>query len=699
MKFSNEILTISGAPLLGESPLPKFRERKPTVPKQLGDFPSKYQEGAGCLFKVLPYTVQDRFDRRREQLKLKCLVLENEYLRAEFLPEYGGRLHSLYDKEKGENLLFTNTVIQPGNLAIRNAWLSGGIEWNIGSIGHTYTTCDNVFCARLEDGEGNTFIRIYEFERLKSIFWQVDFHLPEGSRHLLTHVKLINPFPTDTTTYWWSNVAVPTRGKTRILASGKKVISFIDGEMAYETLPDLKAMPGDVSYTDVATRSFDFFIMPNSDEECTWEAAAYDTGTVLYERSTAPLSYKKLYVWGSHIAGVHWQDFLSETGKGNYAEIQAGIAPTQLHDKLFPKGSTYEWTQVFGGTRAEADKVYAPDYLEAVAYLGRIIDSEMSEEAILEIDKRLKALAEMPVTQDKLVHTGSGFGAVEAVRMAKDGDGTPPISMCFPEFTIGKKEYPWYNLITRGTLPAESERYVLPTFMVSDKWLSHIKKSLECEGGRSWYSLYQYGIAVYEGTDNTKYATDAYTDFDRDERAAIAEAAWLESISLSPSHFTYRALAVLEIQQGNLDKAEEYYALAMKEPGAYDDYALTNEYIELLCKLGSYTTAWEEYSRAPEWIRLVDRVRVSVSRAAVKLDKYDFLEGFFEEQHYSIREGEEVLTNVWFEYCARKMAKERGIRLTDKTLDELIDEAWEKCTPDIKHDFRQSDNRRQKYRV
>ncbi len=699
MKFSLEILTIPGAPLEGENPLPKFRARKPSCPEISPDLPDDMRVGLGTHVKVLPYTMQDRYSRKRIPLKLKCLVLENEYLKAQFLPEYGGRLHSLYDKINKQELLFTNTVIQPGNLAIRNAWLSGGIEWNIGSLGHTFTTCDNVFTAMLEDGDGNTFIRIYEFERLKSVFWQVDFHLPEGSKHLVTHVRLINPFPKDTTTYWWSNVAVPDNGKTRILASGKNVLSFADGKMSFETLPYLKVMPGDASYPSIANRSYDFFIQPNYKEECTWEASAYDNGVVFYERSTPPLSAKKLYCWGTHLAGVHWQEFLSEPGKGYYAEIQAGIAPSQLHDKIFPANSTYEWTQVFGGVKTDVDALYDEDYIRAVSHLDGVIDRNISAQDITELDKKLKKLADMPVTEDKLIHTGSGFGAVEAIRMAKDGDGIVPETMCFPEFTIGKKEYPWRQLIETGILPEEDARYYTVSFMTSDKWIPHIKASLERKGGKSWYSLLHYGIAIYEGVDNTKYATDAYSDEDVKARCDEAERAWLASVSEKPSYLAYRNLAMLESQRDNDEGSKKYYELAIACDGAFDDYALVSEYLELLLKLKKYDQIWEIFSTLPDNCKKADRIRITSAQAALRLGNDAFLDEFFNEIHYDVREGEDTLTDIWFEKQARDMAHERGIEITPESLDKLIDEAWETKTPPFEVDFRQSYSRDNRYRV
>ncbi len=699
MKFSNEILTIPGAPLEGENPLPKFRARKPSYPKVADDMPEEMKDGLGTHVKVLPYTMQDRYSRKRIPLKLKCLVLENEYLKAQFLPEYGGRLHSLYDKVNEQELLFTNTVIQPGNLAIRNAWLSGGIEWNIGSLGHTFTTCDNVYTAKLEDGEGNTFIRIYEFERLKSIFWQVDFHLPTGSKHLITHVRMVNPFPTDTTTYWWSNVAVPDNGKTRILASGKNVLSFADGKMSFEALPHLKVMPGDASYPSIANRSYDFFIQPNYAEECTWEASAYDNGVVFYERSTPPLSAKKLYCWGTHLAGVHWQEFLSEPGKGYYAEIQAGIAPSQLHDKMLPANSTYEWTQVFGGVKTDVAALYDEDYRKAVEHLDGVIDRNISANDITELDKKLTKLANIPVTEDKIIHTGSGFGAVEAIRMAKDGDGEVPPTMCFPEFSIGKKEDPWRHLIETGVLPDEDARYYTPSFMTSDKWLPHIKASFEREGGKSWYSLLHYGIAVYDGVDNTKYANDAYSDEDCNARAAEAERAWLASIGEKPSYLAYRNLAILESQRNNIDASEKYYELAIACDGAFDDYALVSEYLELLLKLKKYDEIWNLFTTLPDNCKRADRIRITTAQAALRLGRDDFLDEFFGEIHYDVREGEDTLTDIWFEKQARDMAHERGIELTPENIDKLVDEAWETKTPPFEVDFRQSYSRKNRYRV
>ncbi|MGA2631946.1 MAG: DUF5107 domain-containing protein, partial [Terriglobia bacterium] len=77
-----------------------------------------------------PYTRLDLESRTEKPIPVEyeSLVLENEYLRVEFLPELGGRIWSAYDKLAKRELFYHPTVIKPGRYNSRGAWPVGNLE-------------------------------------------------------------------------------------------------------------------------------------------------------------------------------------------------------------------------------------------------------------------------------------------------------------------------------------------------------------------------------------------------------------------------------------------------------------------------------------------------------------------------------------------------------------------------------------------
>src|SRR5215216_5670908 len=119
-------------PLSSNQELHNAQSVDPAVPVEI-----RQNMTYGHMPNILPYAVQDGYNRERKPRDFRVAVLENDILSATFLLELGGRLWSLYHKQSGRELLSVNPVFQPANLALRNAWFSGGVEWNIGTIGHS----------------------------------------------------------------------------------------------------------------------------------------------------------------------------------------------------------------------------------------------------------------------------------------------------------------------------------------------------------------------------------------------------------------------------------------------------------------------------------------------------------------------------------------------------------------------------------
>ena len=117
--------TMPAADLGPENPLPALVDRAAYQPIRVHEsVPTEARKylGYGCAPEILPYTIQDGYNRIRSERDFNVAVLENEILRATFLLELGGRLWSLFHKPSGRELLY-KLVFQPANPATRNAWL------------------------------------------------------------------------------------------------------------------------------------------------------------------------------------------------------------------------------------------------------------------------------------------------------------------------------------------------------------------------------------------------------------------------------------------------------------------------------------------------------------------------------------------------------------------------------------------------
>src|SRR4051794_20983327 len=222
-------LVMTAAELGGENPLAPLRGYEtasasagaPDAEPQSTDYPDRGHEAS-----ILPYRLQDQYDRRRVPRAFKTAVLENDHLRATFLLELGGRLWSLVHKPTGRELLFVNPAFQPANLAVRDAWFSGGVEWNISIIGHSAFACAPLFAARVTDDDGASatpVLRLYEWDRVRRVPFQIDCWLTSpgsvaASSFLMVRVRIVNPNDHAVPMYWWSNIAVPERADVRVLA-------------------------------------------------------------------------------------------------------------------------------------------------------------------------------------------------------------------------------------------------------------------------------------------------------------------------------------------------------------------------------------------------------------------------------------------------------------------------------------------------
>lgn len=651
-----ENLTLPGAPLGEENPLPFFRD--PSIHREIKvhePFPAEKKAYLGweTAFRVLPYRMQDQYSRRREPLSFRSIVLENEFLKATFAPELGGRLLSLIFKPFERELLHRNPVFQPANLAIRNAWFSGGIEWNIGQFGHTFTTCSPIFAAEIQGAQGEPGLRLYEFERCKRLFWQIDFYLPPNYPFLIAYTRVVNPNNQPVPMYWWSNVAVNERPDVRVLAPASQALygAFEKDGTAFSLtdLPGLPSLDGaDGTYSLNSTFANEFFFQCDG-VEMPWEAALDGKGCGFIEASTNRLRYRKLFCWGTHAGGRHWQEFLSQPGEA-YLEIQAGLAPTQVHGLPMPKRTTWDWTQVFGYLEADPAKVHDKDWGVACREVESKLQEQISQAELNRLEENCR-LRVNKASQD-ILQTGSGWGALELLRHEKANDEMQlPPAFVFPASTLGVEQEKWLTLLEQGYLPEQDPAALPGEWMTQPEW-----EQLLVESPHNWYSLLHLGVMRLERFDEVGAAT-----------------AWQESLRIRPSIWAYRNMAILSLRRNDEAQALKYYAEAweLALQSGISPAALVCEYLQKLVETRQFKRGMDIYQSLPSQVRVLDRVQILRGQLALELGDLEAVEQVLQQDYAVVREGETTLTDMWFEVQARREAARTGRPLDESLLWEV----------------------------
>ncbi len=289
---------------------------------------------------VYPYTMQDHLYRTKADRTYKALFLENEYLKVTCLPELGGRLHSVFDKTENKEVFHLNNVIKPGMIAMRGAFISGGVEWNAGPQVHTVTILSPVDALIGRNADGSAYLEINNLEKSLRTKWTVRVTLHRGKAYLDEQIRIFNPTDAISPYYFWNCTAFPNQPGTRFiypmtLGTDHHGVRFFSWPIHKgKDISWLKNYETSASIFSVDC-AFDFF-------------GAYDVDMdrgIVQVANHHELSGKKAWTWGNWDFGLVSQENLTDDD-GPYIEVQSGPLPTQSdYGMLLPRQevSWREW--------------------------------------------------------------------------------------------------------------------------------------------------------------------------------------------------------------------------------------------------------------------------------------------------------------------------------------------------------------------
>ncbi|MGW4505976.1 DUF5107 domain-containing protein [Streptomyces sp. NPDC004436] len=627
------VLTLPAAPLGTDNPLPALRAPdgpQPPDERSRAGRPRDTARHAGCgpLRSLLPARIRDGYGRERSARDFPAVVIENAHLRVTVLPGLGGRVHSLVHLPTGRELLYSNPVFQPAHLALNGAWSSGGIAWHPGATGRATLSCAPLHAALVPGPDGGTIVRLWEWEPLRDLPFQVDLWLPEDSEFLYVGVRVRNPHERTAPVHWWSDAAVPEDAGTRVLAPAEKAWHVGRGA-APRRVPVPGEEDGDHTYPLGSEDPADFFYEIDEGTR-PWIASLDAAGHGLVQTSTGRLRGRGLSVWGSGAAGRRWQEWLTEPGTGGYAELRSGATRTRQECVRLDGGAEFAWLEAYGPLSADPSRVHGPGWAEARAAAQGALDAALPRERLDEAYKAWRGCAD--TAPGERLATGSGRGALEVLCGGHVLPGTP-----FAEDTLGEEQEPWRELWRSGALPAPGRALPPGPSLVAPHWRDMLETA-----PADPLTEFHLGVAQWHAGD-----------------VAQAVRSWERGLALAPSRWPLlRCLAVADALAGDRERAADRYAAACEDLAAESrggdrweaaESALGREAMEALLAADRPAQArgvWEGLRPA---LREQGRFRLLGARLLAAEGHVAAARRVFEDgiELPDLREGEETPAEVW----------------------------------------------------
>ena len=161
----------------------------------------------GAQGRVYPYPMQDvLFDGKADET-YTYLTLENRWLQMGLLPEHGGHLLNLTDRQTGFETFYRQHVVKPALIGMLGAWISGGVEWNFPHH-HRATTAMPIDWKIAANADGSKTVWIGETELRRRLKWTIGLSLMPDRAVLRAENVFMNRQPWIESMIYWANVSV-----------------------------------------------------------------------------------------------------------------------------------------------------------------------------------------------------------------------------------------------------------------------------------------------------------------------------------------------------------------------------------------------------------------------------------------------------------------------------------------------------------
>lgn len=339
--------------------LPHFLEaQKATITEETREFatypfgdPNPIPTITGKKFKIYPYHVFDGYSLTSQMQKWKVVKLENDFIVVFILPEIGGKVWGAIEKSTGKEFIYNNDVVKFRNIAMRGPWTSGGIEYNLGLIGHSPSTANPVNYLTRENADGSVSCIVGNMDLPSRTEWRVEVRLPADKAYFETIPLWYNSTPLSQSYYCFMTGAA---------AVSDDLEFFYPGNQSLEHEGQQKTWP-----------------VQDGHLKSNYSANAYGSHTSIhivgdyndfmggyFHKSEFGFGHwalyndmpgRKLWLWALSREGEIWKDLLTDK-HSQYMEFQAGRTFNQyaqsgfrspIKEMTFNPGGTDQWKEIW----------------------------------------------------------------------------------------------------------------------------------------------------------------------------------------------------------------------------------------------------------------------------------------------------------------------------------------------------------------
>ncbi|MFC5467230.1 DUF5107 domain-containing protein [Cohnella suwonensis] len=333
-----------------------------------------YQGSSG---KVYPHPVIDKIEDEKKPQPYRMVILENDYLRIEMMPELGGRIYRAIDRTNDYDFVYYNQVIKPALVGLAGPWISGGIEFNWPQH-HRPNTYGPVECRLTNNEDGSATVWISEIDRMYGTKVTAGFTLHPGKAYLEISAQLYNRTPEPQTFLWWANPAVAVNDHTQSVFPPDVTAVFDHGKRDVSRFPiatgtyykmDYSAGVDISRYKNIPVPTS--YMAYKSDYDFVGGYDHAEKAGLLHVANHHISPGKKQWTWGNGEFGQAWDRNLTDED-GPYIELMTGVYTDNQPD--------FTWLQPY---EEKSFKQYFMPYKE----IGVVKNATIEAAVNLEIDE------------------------------------------------------------------------------------------------------------------------------------------------------------------------------------------------------------------------------------------------------------------------------------------------------------------------